>query len=614
MFFQDNGGRHPGKGFQNFGKDETPMEIFEKKRERQVVEEVSSEQLWKHAAFIAQEDRLSGSEGETRAVQYFKETMDGYGLDVEILEIENYISLPIRASITVLSPATKELPCITHSFSVSTSPHAIDAEVVYVPRGRDADVKGKIVLSEGLAAPYSCWAWEEKGAVGLLWINAGELPRNMIITTVWGQPTPETAKFIPRIAVASMNQVNGEYLKSLCQKGKVQIRLLTETWTGFKKVPLAIANIQGKVEAEKYVLFNGHIDSWHKGASDNATANACMLETARIIAKYKSELRRGVRFVWWSGHSHGRYSGSNWYADYHWEDLYRNAVANLNVDSLGCRGATDYSEADCSAELYEVGRSVLEDYTGQSPRYSRIGRSGDQSFWGIGIPALFQLLSRQAHGGDASQVLVPGLPWFWHTEADTIDKIDPNILLKDTRVYMAALWRLSTSPVLPLSFTDVAAEFIRYLLDIQQKAGEAFDLSSALKKAYTFQAKAGELQKMCRKAAENYSFLGQGTSGDKLESKIHVLNRCLMKLSRTLMPVNYSAVDRFEADRAMPIPPFPRLQQAGEMEKMNRNDASFKFLERKMVRERNRVCYALTEAGEMIDQTLQEARVDGLAL
>jgi len=64
----------------------------------------------------------------------------------------------------------------------------------------------------------------------------------------------------------------------------------------------------------------------------------------------------------------------------------------------------------------------------------------------------------------------------------------------------------------------------------------------------------------------------------------------------------------------MPIPPFPRLQQAGEMEKMNRNDASFKFLERKMVRERNRVCYALTEAGEMIDQTLQEARVDGLAL
>jgi hypothetical protein len=580
-------------------------EIFEKEREREVVEEVSSERLWEHTAYIAQEDRLSGSEGEARAVQYFKKTMEGFGLDVETLEIENYISLPLRASITVVSPAKKELPCITHSFSVSTSPEGIDAELVYVPRGGEADVKGKIVLSEGLAAPYPCWNWEEKGAVGLLWINAGELPRNMIITTVWGQPTPETARFIPKLAVASMNQLNGDYLKSLCQRGKVCIRLMTETWTGFKRVPLAIANIRGKVEPEKFVLFNGHIDSWHKGASDNATANACILETARLMAKHKNELRRGVRFIWWSGHSHGRYSGSNWYADHHWEELYRNAIVNLNVDSLGCQGATDYSEVDCSAELYELGRSVLEDYTGQSPRYSRIGRSGDQSFWGIGIPALFQLLSRQAHGGEASQVFVPGLAWFWHTEADTIDKIDPTILLKDTRVYMAALWRLCTSPVLPLTFTDVAAEFIRHLLDFQQKVGDAFDLSLALEKTYTFRTKAGELQKICKEATVKYSSLGQRTSLHQLESKTHALNRCLMKLSRTLMPVNYSAVDRFDADRAMPIPALPRLQQVVEMGKMDRNDVSFKFLERKMVRQRNRICHALTEAVELIEQTLQ---------
>ena len=72
------------------------------------------------------------------------------------------------------------------------------------------------------------------------------------------------------------------------------------------------------------------------------------------------------------------------------------------------------------------------------------------------------------------------------------------------------------------------------------------------------------------------------------------------------MPVNYSAVDRFDADRAMPIPALPRLRQVMEMGKMDRNGASFKFLERKMVRERNSVCHALTEAVETIDQTLRE--------
>jgi hypothetical protein len=580
----------------------------ERQRERQVVNEVSSDSVWGHTERIAREDRLSGSEGEARAVSYFQEVMEGLGLEVETFKTENYISLPLRASLAVLSPAKRVIPCITHSFSISTLPEGLESELVYVPRGADPDVRGRIVLNEGLAAPALSWHWEQKGAVGQVWINTGDLPRNMIITTVWGHPTPDTVQYIPRSAVASMNKAGGEYLKALCQRGPVRVRLETETWTGFKDVPLAVAHLRGRVEPEHYVLFNGHIDSWHKGATDNGTANACMLETARLLARHRDELRRGVRFIWWSGHSHGRYSGSTWYVDHYWEDLYRHAVVNVNVDSLGCSGATDYTALECSAELFEMGKGIIQEHTGQTPHYHRIGRSGDQSFSGVGIPALFQLLSRQPPEKEGPDTLIPGLAWFWHTEEDTIDKVDREILLRDTRIYMAALWRLCTEPVLPLNFVGVADEFIAHLSDLQKGAQAAFDLGPALGMAHRLKDKARGFRESCEEIAARSRAMSDPQADPALLSKTRDLNEGIIRLSRILMPVSYSAVDRFDLDRAMPIPPLPRLRPVVDLAAMDPSGADFKFLHRKMVRERNRVVHALMEALELIDGALERAQ------
>jgi hypothetical protein len=572
--------------------------------EQKVVDEVSAEELMKHTAFISEEDRLSGSEGEARAVEYFGEVMTNLGFEVNLKQVENFLSLPLNASATVISPESKDLPCITQSFSASTPPEGIEAELIYVPQGSDPEVKDKIVMREGLAAPAPTWDTEHKGAAGQIWINSGDLPRNMCVATIWGHPTPETAHRIPKTPTISLARAHGEYLKKLCAAGPVKICLKTEVWTGFKQLPLAVAEVKGSLEPDIYVLFNGHVDSWHKGASDNGTANACILETARMIAKYRGQLRRGVRFAWWSGHSHGRYCGSNWYADHNWEDLHRHAIVHLNVDSLGCQGATEYPDVECSAECYQLGKDVIEKYTGQSPHYQRIGHSGDNSFWGIGLPTLYQLLSRQPKEAGSSDSLIPGLAWFWHTEADTIDKIDPEILLKDTRVYMAALWRLCTAPVLPFNFETTAEEIISLLKGLQDKAGQAFDLGPALEKAEVLKQKAMALSSASQRITKLVLEQEPDAAADQLNSAAAGLNACLMKLSRILVPASYSAVDRFESDLAVPIPPFPRLQPVAELASMDDHSNAFKFLERKMVRERNRVCHALIEAAELIEQTL----------
>ena len=62
-----------------------------------------------------------------------------------------------------------------------------------------------------------------------------------------------------------------------------------------------------------------------------------------------------------------------------------------------------------------------------------MSRSSDQSFWGIGIPAMFGALSEQP---PAPVKMRNGLGWWWHTPHDLLDKIDEQILVRDTRVYV----------------------------------------------------------------------------------------------------------------------------------------------------------------------------------
>jgi hypothetical protein len=249
--------------------------------------------------------------------------------------------------------------------------------------------------------------------------------------------------------------------------------------------------------------------------------------------------------------------------------------------------------------MYDLGREVIKKYTGQTPEYDRMGHSGDNSFWGVGLPTLFQLLSRQPPEPAGKEVLVKGLPWFWHTTADTIDKIDPDILLNDTRVYMAALWGLCVNPVLPMNFVPVAEELEGVLSGLQTRASGSFDLNPAMERARTLRVKAEKLFNFCQRVESEVNE-GSFASIQVAEE----LNNCLMKLSRLLIPVNYSAVDPFDIDIAVPIPPIPRLQRVAHLGNMDPNSWTFKFLERKMLRERNRVCFALEEASKLIDETL----------
>src|SRR2546427_342581 len=71
----------------------------------------------------------------------------------------------------------------------------------------------------------------------------------------------------------------------------------------------------------------------------------------------------------------------------------------------------------------------------------------------------------------------------WHTEDDTLEIADRDHLLRDIKVYAAAVLRAANSPIYPLDFAAVATEFEQTLRRYQEAAGSQFDLGEAVEDA-----------------------------------------------------------------------------------------------------------------------------------
>jgi hypothetical protein len=560
--------------------------------ESDLAAEVSAATLMDHVRAIGSLERESGSAGEAQAFDYIERTLEGYGLEVERREIEAFISLPQQAHLTL--PDGTVIGGLTHSFS--TSVEALEAEMVDCGDGRPEDLAraaGKIALIRGLASPGRAWAVQQAGALGHVHVLMDHL-HNMIVTTIWGTPGPETAGRIPAIPCLSILGADGETLRALLARGPLRVRLTTRVHTGWMPIPHLVGELAGRQE-DRFVLFSGHVDSWHFGAMDNGTANATMLEVARLLAARRDRLRRGIRFAFWSGHSHGRYAGSAWYADHAWRELHARCVVHLNVDSTGARGATDYSVLHATEDAGAFAETVVGDVTGQRARSRRFSRAGDQSFWGAGVPSAFMSLSglpkQDTELSRAMERLVgsAGFPWWWHTKDDTIDKIDADVLALDTKVYVAATLRWLNAPVLPLDHGRAAQGLLAELETLQAAAGARFDLAPAVQAARELAGRLSRVADLVAKAPA---------------SRHDAINRGLMRLSRVLVTLAYTSGDRFTHDLALPLPPLAGLQRARELAGLDPQGDAYKFARAALVRERNRAVHALESAATVADELL----------
>ncbi|HLW48488.1 MAG TPA: M28 family peptidase [bacterium] len=551
---------------------------------------ISEPTLTAHTREIARWTRLSGSADERDAAAYAEERLRAAGYRTRILVHDAYISLPGRAALRITHPAAREMFCITHSMARSTGPGGVAGDLVDVGKGRPEDytragVAGKIALVDDLATPEQAVAASRLGAAGLIFVS-GRHAHEMCISPVWGNPAPSTAGTLPTIPMVSVHHEGGRTLQDLCRAGRVAVHVTAEVRTGWTQTPIVLGDLPaGHPDADDglFVLFSGHLDGWHFGAMDNGTANATTLEVARVLAERRATWRRGLRVAMWSGHSHGRYSSSAWYADNHWSELAAHCAAHVNIDSVGGSGA-DRFVTNSMPQTAALGTWAVREIAGAALAPKRVGRDSDQSFLGIGIPSLFGSLSHQEDGS---------LGWWWHTPHDTVDKIDPERLLRDAKIFALALDRLLTDPVLPLDYGAAAADLRAALDALVKDAGPSAGFGPLAEEASRLADLCGRLMR-----------LAGGASGERAKR----VNACLVALGRALIPATYTAAGRYAHDPALDNEFLPGLSPARRLASLPADSDEAKFLLVDLVRARNAVLDAVRTACRIAEDAIASAR------
>jgi hypothetical protein len=551
---------------------------------------VSAEAMMQLLQELGTRVKLAGTPEELDSLRIIEARMRGHGYRTTILHHPAYISLPGAARV---SAGGQNLPCITHSFSLPSGPDGLTAELVNLGLGRPADfigkdVRGRIALIEGMANPANAARARDAGAVGQLHISPDNQLHEMCISPVWGSPSDATRDQLPSTVAVTVERQAGLALRARLQAGEpLSAILFAEVDTGWRDTPILVAEMDAPKGGDDapFVMFSGHHDTWHLGVMDNGAANATMVEVARLCAQRRQDWHRSLRFCFWSGHSQGRYSGSAWYADEYWDELDRRCVAHVNTDSTGGRGADDVAHSGAAAELWGLAADAVGVEAGQAYARIRSGRNGDQSFWGVGLPAIFNSLSRHARPeGVAPHAHMP-LGWWWHTPHDTLDKIDPDRLVRDTRVFVHAVWQLLSAPLLPLDYAEHARALRAELDTLGGTLSDALDLSLLFTRVAALEAAS---QDFARRAAE------------APQEALPAFNAALMRASRALVPLDYTGGDRFQHDPALEQHAWPSLQPLRHLAEAN-STAEAPFLLVTARQARNRAAHALRQAIEALE-------------
>ncbi len=562
-----------------------------------VLAEIALDEPWGLVEAFAHQPREK-PEDANRGADLIVERLRRHGIPVTVHEPEIYLSLPIRAEVRAAGKAFHAKP---PAFAAS-KPEGVSAPLLYLPTSgggtpldRDpqaagAEVAGKAVIIEGFALPNFVAGLEAAGAAAVIAVNPGERIHWGTVSTIWGTPEPEDLARLPKIPSAAVNQADGQALIALATSG-AEATVATELETGWFMQKLPVVEIKGSSEPEAFVLVHGHYDSWREGVGDNGTGNACMLEVARVLWAGRDQLKRSVRLAWWPGHSTGRYAGSAWFADTFALDLADHCIVHMNCDSPGCRWATSYRSISATAECEAALKTIVRDATGQETAGKRPQRNSDYTFNNIGISACLSASSMmtpealEEHG----YYVVGGCGGniAWHTEDDTFEIADRDVLKKDIELYTTAVLHFANAEIVPIDWRATAAEFKETIDRYQNAAGGRFDLEPSRRALGALSAALDR-------------FYG---AIDSRAISPQAANAAIRDLARILIPINFTRGPRFQHDPALNVPQLPTIEPALRLDRHGAETIG--FARGQLLRGQNRLIAALRAATRRIEWASQ---------
>ena len=388
--------------------------------------------------------RLSGSPQLNTAVEWGAELMRKAGL-------ENVIVQPVMVphwvrgeeSGAIVAPVTKPLHMLGLGMSVGTPKGGITAEAVFVPSFEALDamkpeqVKGKIVVFNpgwhgyGVNVMYRAIGPSRaaaKGAVGVLVRSATGL----------AMQTPHTGSLfydekVTKIPAAAISIEDALMIERLCKEGPVKLHLQMDAhMEADVKAGNVMGEIVGSEHPEQVVVIGGHIDSWDvgQGAQDDGSGIMGTFQAVTLIHKLGLKPKRTIRLVFWVNEENGEAGGK----------AYRKMIGSKIGEQVAA------IEMDEGAEKpLGIGYGGFESLMpGARPfDLSKLPPDQQQSFAALqDIASLLGPIGADkvlpgGGGSDIEPLTDDGVPalaprtedlhyFDWHhTEADTLDKVDP---------------------------------------------------------------------------------------------------------------------------------------------------------------------------------------------
>lgn len=519
--------------------------------------------------------RYTGTPEGEAAANYIMEKMSQYGVDTQRYTYDAYLSRPLGASIQLESERFDAIAAV-----YSGEANHLRGELVYIKDsnslaryGRlDKDaihlVSGKIILIHEVEPGFAKFA-RDSGALAVIQIQKSkeELIHHSTIGTVWGTPCLADVNSFPYIPYVTVTHSTGEKLLSCVATGKANIDLMVSMDNSIKTSTMPVARIKGK--SDKFVLVSAHYDSWYEGITDNAVSDAILMEYARVFSQYRDKLDRSIVIGWWSGHSDGRYAGSTWYCDNLWKELSENCVAHINIDLAGCKNADQIRARTTLMEGPSFTSDLIRKYTGNVAKPSiPMVRGADQSFWGAKIPISIMLKYEPLPENCDFQCPSGGV--WWHTDRDTLDKMDNKIMIRDMLINAEMICSIVNCGHLPIDILNFIDEITSTLSQLAFAESDIELLNPVYEELRLLRQKIEALYK-----AQEFS----AADNDDV----------LKRIGGELVRLAYSYSSPYYHDSAFSTNPFPLLKKSfSVLRDSNEKDLRL-FALTDIVRQRNRL-------------------------
>lgn len=549
-----------------------PRELFEK-----IKREINVDRMIQNIKTLGQWQRYTGSEGGEKCVDYLVGELKRAGIPVQIDSYDVFVSVPIKAKLILDTGEEVRLIADVYSGEVEN----FWAELVYDSwsekervsenenRKRFSNFKNKLVLTKESGGEFAERLYRA-GALGMLHISSsqGGYIHHSNIGAEWGTPCASRLLQIVSIPSAGISMEEGEKLILRLKSENVLGSLSICMDSSVRRSRMPYVDIPGKKDS--FVMLSGHYDSWYEGITDNATSDAILLELAKAFWAHRTELERGIKIAWWSGHSDARYAGSTWYCDHHFRELKEKCVANINVDLAGCKNSEQVRARTTCIEGRAFTNEIIEVYTGlEAKPYIPMIRGADQSFWGAKIP-IHIMLKYEPKDEKRVAPCPSGGPW-WHTNQDTIDKMDKEILYRDALMNGEIACKIINSRILPVDMSGYVDIMESYLKKIDTGLSEDFKLDEIFKIMEELKVWVLRLEKKL--------FVPGMVCDDQI----------IKRTAGEMVRLVHTYGSQYGQDRSTPYPPFGILEHAVSVRRDNTPDMVYLFMMTEFTRACNRI-------------------------